>query len=156
MHTKKSNTNKTRIVAIDYGIARLGLAVSDETKLIATPLPTLRAEKKIDDTLGKLLEMLNQHQQEFGYTIAEIVVGLPLMMSGRYGPLADEVKHFVETLRKAVSFPITTWDERLTSVQADRSLRESQMSRKKRAQNVDSVAALIILQNYLDHKSFQR
>ena len=145
---------KTRIVGIDYGMARLGLAVSDETKLIATPLTTLRAEKRTEETVTKLLDELAKHQKTFNYLIEEIVIGLPLMMSGKCGALADAVKHFVELLRKTTSIPIVTWDERLTTVQAERSLRESSMTRKKRAQNVDSVAALIILQNYLDHKRF--
>lgn len=144
---------KTRILAIDFGLARLGLAISDETKRIATPLPTLQAEKKTDLTIAKLLQQLAQHQGEYKYELEEIVIGLPLMMSGKFGMLADEVKHFAELLRKSVPCPVITWDERLTSVQADRALRESNFSRKRRAQNVDSVAAIIILQNYLDHKN---
>lgn len=148
----QAKSPRTRIVGIDYGMARLGLAISDETKLIATPMPTLEAHKKIEFTVTKLLEQLDKHQKEFGYQVEEIVVGLPLMMSGKFGMLADEVKHFVDILRTLVPFPVTTWDERLTTVQAERALRESHLSRKRRAKNVDSVAALIILQNYLDHK----
>jgi putative holliday junction resolvase len=75
-----------------------------------------------------------------------------LLMSGKMGLLADEVTHFVELLKSATSLPVVTWDERLTSVQADRSLREGNFTRKKRSQKVDSVAAVIILQNYLDFK----
>ena len=76
-------------------------------------------------------------------------------MSGKVGFLADEVKHFIEFLKKATAVPVVTWDERLTTVQAERSLRESSLSRKKRTQFVDTVAAVIILQNYLDHKKFK-
>ena len=73
------------------------------------------------------------------------------MMSGKMGFLADETKYFIELLKKLISIPIVSWDERLTSVQAERSMREGNLSRKKRAKSVDNVAAIIILQSYLDH-----
>jgi putative Holliday junction resolvase len=141
----------SRIIGIDYGMVRIGVAVSDPSKIIAMPFMTVRAERKCEQTVAKLLELLQQHQLEHLYEIAEIVIGLPLLLSGKKGLLADEVNHFVDELKQHVTFPITTWDERLTSVQADRSMRESSMSRKKRAQKVDTVAAVIILQNYLDY-----
>ena len=84
------------------------------------------------------------------YAIESIVDGLPLMMSGKMGFLADEVKHFVELLQKPVSIPILTWDERLTTVQAERSLRRAAFHAKTRSQIVDEVAAVIMLQSYLD------
>ncbi len=142
----------SRIVAVDYGLARLGIALSDESKTIASPLMTMSAEKKSEQTVAKLLQELSKHQEVYQYNIEEIVVGLPLMMSGKVGFLADEVKHFIEILRQHVSYPIVTWDERLTSVQADRSMREGNVSRKKRARSADTVAAIIILQSYLDYK----
>lgn len=141
---------KTRIIGIDFGMARIGMAYSDESKLIATSMTTLKAEKKSEQTVAKLVEALTQHEIEFGYQVESIVVGYPLLMSGRKGLLADEVTHFVTLLKEAVTVPVTTWDERLSSVQADRFLREGNLSRKKRSQKVDSVAAVIILQNYLD------
>lgn len=141
---------KKRVIGIDYGMARIGLAVSDERKIIATPLRTLPAEKKSEQTVVKLLAFLHDHEKEFGYEIEAIVVGYPLLMSGKKGLLADEVNHFVELLKEHIIVPVTTWDERLTSVQADRSLREGNLTRKKRSQKADSVSALIILQNYLD------
>jgi putative Holliday junction resolvase len=143
----------SRIIGIDFGMARIGLAVSDEQKIIATPLTTLKADKKSEKTVALLLQFLEKDQSERGYRIEEIVIGLPLMMSGKVGMLADEVKHFVELLKKIIEVPIITWDERLTTVIANRSLRESSFTRKRRAKEVDSVAALIILQNYLDSKS---
>ncbi|MGZ3633363.1 MAG: Holliday junction resolvase RuvX [Parachlamydiaceae bacterium] len=142
--------NATRIVGIDYGMARIGLAVSDTTKLIATPMATFKVERKSDQTVTKLVSTLQEHERAYGYSIEMIVVGFPLLMSGKKGLLADEVTHFVELLKAVIAVPIVTWDERLTSVQADRSLREGNLSRKKRSQKVDSVAAVIILQNYLD------
>jgi putative Holliday junction resolvase len=141
-----------RLVGIDYGMSRLGLALSDERQIIATPLKTLQAEKKAEQTVAKVLTFLTELQQIHGCEIEEIIVGLPLMMSGRKGFLADEVKHFVELLSQATKIPVRTWDERLSTVQAERSLRESQMTRKKRSKVVDIVSAAIILQSYLDYK----
>jgi putative Holliday junction resolvase len=140
----------TRIIALDYGMARIGIAMSDERGVIAMPLTTLKAEKKTAHTIDKLLSELQIHQQQNRYTISAIVVGMPLLMSGKKGLLADEVHYFVEQLRQVTALPVLFWDERLTSVQADRSLREGQLTRKKRAQKSDIVAATIILQNYLD------
>ncbi len=138
----------TRIVGIDFGI-------SDEKKIIATPMKTLLAERKAEATVLKVAQELSRHAEENKYAIEEIIVGLPLLMSGKKGLLADEVAHFVGLLKEQFTIPIITWDERLTSVQADRSLREGNMSRKKRSSNVDSVAAIIILQSYLDGRSFR-
>jgi putative Holliday junction resolvase len=146
----------SRIVGIDYGMARIGLSLSDETKIIATPLITLKTEKKIESTIKKLVEYLNQHAEAGRYQIEAIVVGMPLMMNGKKGVLADEVGHFIERLKAYFKIPIYSWDERLTSVQADRSLREGPFSRKKRAQMVDNVAATLILQNYLDKGFLER
>ncbi len=150
MNTKENWKQPTRIIAIDYGMVRIGLAVSDERKIIATPLETLKAEKQSEKTVTKLIDLLEEHAKSRGYNIESIVIGFPLLMSGKKGLLADEVTHFVSLMKEKVMFPIIIWDERLTSVQADRFLREGQLSRKKRSQKVDSVAAVIILQNYLD------
>lgn len=146
---------RTRSIGIDFGMARIGIAVSDESKTIAMPLLTLKAESKTENTIIKLITELKKHQDTYGYEIDVIVVGLPLLMSGKTGFLADEVKNFITHLEKATTVSIVTWDERLTSVQAERSMRESSMTRKKRAKVVDTVAAVIILQNYLDHKKIQ-
>lgn len=150
-HPAKPKTK--RVLGIDFGLSRLGLALSDERKIIATPLLTLTAEKRSEQTVHKLLETLAKLQTAHQYEIEEIVIGMPLMMSGKAGFLADEVKHFVQLLSAATSIPIHTWDERLSTVQAERSLRESQLTRKKRTKVVDIVSAAIILQSYLDHKN---
>lgn len=142
----------TRYIGLDFGLARIGIAVSDERKIIASPLLTLKTEKKIEQTAEKLLSELEKHQKIQNYQVEEIVIGLPLLMSGKMGFLADEVKHFVEILKLQTNTPIITWDERLTSVQAEKSLRESSLTRKRRSSLVDTVAAVIILQNYLDSK----
>lgn len=145
-----------RIIGIDYGMSRIGLALSDERQIIATPFQVMQAEKKTEQTVIKFVALLAQLQQEYGCEIEEIVIGLPLMMNGRTGFSADEVKHFIHLLTQSTSIPIHTWDERLSTVQADRSLRESQMTRKKRAKVVDIVSAAIVLQSYLDHKHWKQ
>lgn len=151
----KTKPKAGRIVGIDYGLARLGLALSDERKIIANSLKTLPAERKAEATAHKLIKELNQHAADHHYEVEEIVIGMPLMMNGKKGMLADEVIHFVALLKELLTIPIVTWDERLSSVQADRSLREGNFSRKKRSKMVDGVAATIILQSYLDNKGME-
>ena len=141
---------ETRIVGIDFGLARIGVALSDAKKIIAMPLLTIQTERQSLLTVQKLIIELSLHAEQNSYLIQEIVVGMPLLMSGKKGILADEVTHFIELFKKESSIPVVTWDERLTSVQAERSLRESNMSRKKRTRYVDQVAATIILQSYLE------
>lgn len=143
-----------RIAAIDFGMARIGLAVSDEGKIIALPLCILAAEKKTERSAQKVVDELLKQKATYQCEWEEIVVGMPFLMSGKKGFLADEVQFFIDQLRLKMETPIVAWDERLTSVQAERSMREGSLSRKKRSQIVDSVAAVIILQNYLDSKRF--
>ena len=145
-----------RLIGIDFGMARLGIAISDERQIIAAPYETIHAEKKTELTVAKILVLLQQLQETHACDIEEIIVGLPLMMSGRTGFQADEVKHFVQLLSQATTIPVRTWDERLSTVQAERSLRESRMTRKKRSKVVDIVSAAIILQSYLDHKHLMK
>jgi putative Holliday junction resolvase len=133
-----------RIVGVDYGTVRLGVAISDESKIVARVLTTLLAEKKIEATADKLLQELSKLDVE------QIVIGLPLRMNGKMGPMGDEVQHFVELLKTKLPYPVVLWDERLTTVQADRLLRESNLNRKKRSKVIDSMTAVILLQSYLD------
>lgn len=135
-----------RIIAIDYGKARLGIAISDELKIIASPLECMQAQKTMELTILNLVSILNRYQ------IDEIVIGLPLLFKGQAGAFAEEVKSFATLLKTKCSCPIIFWDERLTSVQAERILRETNLTRKKRAKVVDVLAAVIILRNYLDAK----
>lgn len=145
-----------RLVGIDFGMARIGIALSDDMQVIATPFLTIQTEKKTELTIQKIVSLLSKIQETRACDIEEIVVGMPLMMSGRTGFLADEVKHFVQLLSLATSIPVRTWDERLSTVQAERSLREGHMTRKQRSRVVDIVSAAIILQSYLDHKHLTR
>lgn len=137
---------KTRIVGLDYGSARIGVALSDEMKILASPLFVFHAKKENKSILEKLIA----HSEEYSYSIEKIVVGLPLQLNGQHGSQADEVMTFIEALRSKTDVPIETWDERFSTAQAERSMKEASMSRKNRAKIVDKVAAVIILQSYLD------
>lgn len=141
----------SRIAGIDFGLARIGIALSDESHIIAFPLTTLVCEKKLEQTVKKFYNFFNDHEKAQGYILNTIVIGLPLMMSGKTSFLADEVKLFATELQKLTTTPIILFDERLTTVQAERALKErGHLNRKQRAQFVDSVSAVIILQTYLN------
>jgi putative holliday junction resolvase len=135
-----------RILALDHGTKRIGLAISDETALIAQPLEYFPAEPR-DEFLRRLKEVIDTK------TVGEIVVGLPRNMDGTYGPAAEKVREFVAALRESVSVPIKTWDERLTTVQAHRALIETGMRREKRRERVDQTAAALLLQSFLDNRA---
>ena len=143
-----------RILGIDFGLKRMGIAISDETKILANSLTTFLAEQRSELTVAKLIKFIKDTETEKACEIEEIVVGLPLMMSGKSGFLADEVQHFVKLLQESTPIPIKTWDERLSTVQAERSLKEINLTRKRRSQIVDRVSAVIILQSYLDSKFY--
>jgi putative Holliday junction resolvase len=125
-----------RILAIDYGTKRIGIAVSDELKVIAQPLEYIPAEP-FAGFLKRLLELLQQREVEL------VLVGMPRNMDGTYGPAALKTRDFLETLKGAVSVPIKTWDERLTSAQANRLLIAGGVRRQKRKEKVDKTAAAI-------------
>lgn len=134
-----------RILGLDFGTKRIGVAMSDELLLTAQGLDTIeRKELKADLALIKTIVDSN--------CVAEIVVGLPLNMNGTYSEKTREAVSFVEELGKVVSVPVKTWDERLTSMQADRAMLEADMSRAKRRKLSDKLAAQIILQSYLDSR----
>lgn len=145
-----------RIFAVDFGLARVGLAISDERQVLALTYTRVAGSKQTEITVKTVLDAMRKAEKDYHCIIQEIVVGLPLMMNGTIGFLADEVKHFAKLLEEASGLKVVFWDERLTSVQAERSLKEGGMSRKKRTQHVDNVAAVLILQNYLDHLAFKK
>jgi putative holliday junction resolvase len=136
---------KTRIASIDYGLKRLGVAISDESKSIATPLGTILSGKTATETIETLLKILKPYQLE------RIVIGYPIHMNGTVGPLAQEAHKFSVLLQGHVTCEVSLFDERLSSAQAEKSLKECGMTRKKRAKVVDSVAAVFILQSYLGY-----
>lgn len=132
-----------RILALDHGTKRVGVAVSDEMKMIATPLEYILAEP-FADFLSRLKEILREKEIEM------ILIGMPRNMDGSYGPAALKVQAFVAALNSAVTVPIKTLDERLTSVQANRLLIQGNVRREQRKEKVDKTAAAILLQSYLD------
>ncbi len=135
-----------RILAIDYGARRMGLAVSDPLGITAQGIETLQRKNKRNDffRLGQIIR---------GYDVREIVLGNPLRMSGAEGTQSEKVAQFAEELRQKFSLPVHLWDERLTSAEANRVLRESELSIQKRAQAVDRMAAVLILQSFLQARS---
>jgi putative holliday junction resolvase len=132
-----------RILALDPGTRRVGVAVSDELKIIAQPLEFIPAEP-MSVFFDRLNAILREKEVEL------IIVGMPRNMDGSYGPAALAAQEFTAALRENVAIPIKTWDERLTSVQANRLLIEANVRREKRKEMVDKMAAAILLQSYLD------
>ena len=132
-----------RILALDPGSVRVGVAISDELGIIAQPLEWIAAEP-FAAFLPRLTQILAEKE------VRLILVGMPRNMDGSYGPASAKVQEFIEALRAAVTTPIKTWDERLTSAQANRLLIEANVRRDKRKGRVDQTAAAILLQSYLD------
>jgi putative Holliday junction resolvase len=138
-----------RILAIDFGLKRLGLAVSDPLGITAQGLPTLQRTRLEEDLrrLGRLAEE---------YSAETVILGNPLGLSGGATEMSRRVAEFAEKLRKQLKCPVELWDERLTSVEANRVLRDSGMGIGKRRQAADRVAATLLLQNYLDYRANER
>ncbi|MGB8768440.1 MAG: Holliday junction resolvase RuvX [Candidatus Korobacteraceae bacterium] len=132
-----------RVLALDFGSRNIGLAVSDELGVTAQGLPTLRRSNKRND-FDHLRRVIRQ------FHIGEIVIGLPLRMSGSEGIQSDKVQAFAVELRHRFKLPVHLFDERLTSVEANRLLRETDMSTRQRAGVVDQLAAVLILQSFLE------
>jgi len=131
------------LLGLDPGTKTLGLAISDRTRLIATPLHTIRRKKFTPDAT----ELLSQfHTNE----CSALIVGLPLNMDGSAGPRVQSVKDFCNNLLRLEDIPIFLWDERLSTAAVTRSMIEADVSRKKRAEKVDAMAAGYILQGVLD------
>ena len=138
-----------RILALDVGSKTIGLAVSDPLGITAQGLETIRRKNKRADVAA-----LEHVLREYG--VQQIVVGYPLRMSGSEGAQSERMAAFAEDLRRRFALPVHLWDERLTSAQANRLLRETNMSIRRRAQVVDRLAAVLILQSFLDHRSANR
>lgn len=137
--------DKGRVLALDFGKRRIGLAVSDELGITAQGLETLQ-RTNIREDLARLAQLISQKG------VSLILMGNPLHMSGREGRQAEYTRDFAERLTAATGVPVEYWDERLTSVQAERVLRESGISIQKRARAVDQLAAVILLESFLDSR----
>lgn len=136
-----------RIMGLDVGDKTIGIAISDELGWTAQGLEVLRRTNLKQD-LNRLKELVNQ------YEIKSIVVGLPKNMNGTIGPRGEICKEFANKIKEKITIAdVILWDERLSTVSAERALLEADVSRKKRKKVIDKMAAAIILQNFLDSKS---
>ena len=138
-----------RILALDVGTKRIGLAVSDPLGITAQGLEVLTRKDRASD-----LERLVQVARE--WRVQLVVVGLPRHMDGRLGSSAPQILELVEILQKALGVEVVTWEERLTTAEAERVLIQADLSRRRRRQVIDQLAAVLILQNYLDHRQLHQ
>ncbi|WP_337286694.1 Holliday junction resolvase RuvX [Candidatus Methylomirabilis sp.] len=138
-----------RYLGIDFGTKRIGIAVSDGLGLTAQPLSTLEPSSE-QEALGAIQGLIDQ------YGVIEVVVGLPKNMDGSLGPAAEAALAFAKRLEEGGTAKVTMWDERLTSRAAERLLIEADLSRAKRKRRVDQMAAILILQGFLDRCHRQR
>jgi putative Holliday junction resolvase len=134
-----------RVLAIDPGSVRIGLALSDPSGTIAQPLGVLARRSEPED-LKRLEQVVKEHSVDL------IVVGLPRTMGGRLEAAAHQAQAFGELVRRGTGRPVAYWDERLTTVAAERYLIEQGKGRSKRRQEVDRMAATLLLQGYLDYQ----
>src|SRR5580658_811325 len=132
-----------RILALDSGTKRVGVAVSDETKTIAQPLEWIPAEP-FAGFIARLKQLLIEKEIDL------VLIGLPRNMNGSYGPAAQKAEVFAAALRNAITVPIQMRDERLTTLQANKMMIQRKVRRDKRKDKVDQMAAALLLQSYLD------
>ena len=134
-----------RALGLDVGERRIGAALSDPEGILATPLEAIDAGSH-DQALERIVALAREHD------VDRVVVGLPNSMDGTLGPQAQRVKSFADALGQRVGLPVLTWDERLSTVAAGRVLADAGVKRGKRKKRIDSVAASLILQGYLDRE----
>ena len=135
-----------RILALDFGEKNIGVAVSDSLGISARGLMTLRRQS-IKKDLQEIFDLTQQHEAGL------VVMGLPLNMDGSRGPAAEKAEEFARRLKGRLNIPVTLWDERLSTRAAERVLLEGNVRRKSRQDVIDKMAAVVILQNYLDSRS---
>ncbi len=141
--------DRGRVLALDYGKRRIGLAVSDELGLTAQGLDTLQ-RTTIREDMRQLAELAAK------YRVARVVIGDPMHMSGRQGVQSENVREFGVRIEAKTGLPVEFWDERLTTAEAERILQESGISRQKRGRAVDRMAAVLILESYLEWRATQQ
>lgn len=138
-----------RVMGLDYGSKTIGVAISDPLGLTAQGIEIIRREEenKLRKSLRRIEELIKEYQVE------EIVLGFPKNMNNTIGERADKSLQLKETLERRCKLPVIMWDERLTTVEANRTLMESKVRRENRSKYVDMIAAVFILQGYLDSKA---
>lgn len=141
-----------RIMGLDFGSKTVGVAISDGLGLTAQGVEIIRrtSENKLRRTLARIEELIKEHD------VGEIVLGFPKNMNNTIGDRAEKSLAFREMLEKRTGLPVVMWDERLTTVAADRVLKETGVRRENRKTYVDQIAAVFILQGYLDSKNLKR
>lgn len=135
-----------RTMGLDYGERRIGVAISDAFGWTAQGSEVID-RKFVKDELGRIAELVKEHE------VDNLIVGLPKNMNGTIGPSGENCIAFAEQLKQKLGLPVQLWDERLTTVAAERTLLEADVSRNKRKQVIDKMAAAILLQSYLDSKT---
>lgn len=138
-----------RIIGLDYGTKTVGVAVSDSLGITSQAVETItrKEENKLRQTLARIEALIDE------YNVEEIVVGLPKNMNNTIGERAEACRDFADKLERRTGLPVIMWDERLTTVSADNVLKECGVRRENRKAVVDKIAAVFILQGYLDYKS---
>ena len=149
LRTNPGNARNMRILGLDYGSKTVGVAVSDPLGLIAQKVETIwrKQENKLRQTLARIEELIAE------YEVEKIVLGFPKNMNNTVGERAEKALEFGEMLKKRTGLEVIMWDERLTTVEADRTLIEAGVRRENRKQYLDGIAAVFILQGYLDSLS---
>ncbi|MCI5709101.1 Holliday junction resolvase RuvX [Veillonella caviae] len=138
-----------RIMALDVGSRTIGIACSDALLMTAQGIETIR-RTSLEKDFHRLSELIAE------YEVHELVVGMPKNMNGTKGERAEKTEEFVEKMKEFIALPVTFWDERLSTVMAERQLIAADVSRKKRKDVIDKMAAVVILQGYLDRLQFTK
>lgn len=138
-----------RIMALDVGSRTIGIACSDALLMTAQGIETIR-RTSLENDFNRLRELISE------YEVHELVVGMPKNMNGTKGERAEKTEEFVEKMKAVIDLPVTFWDERLSTVMAERQLIVADVSRKKRKGVIDKMAAVVILQGYLDRLQFSK
>lgn len=138
-----------RIMSLDVGSRTIGIACSDALLMTAQGIETIR-RTSLEKDFNRLQELITE------YEVHELVVGMPKNMNGTKGERAEKTEEFVEKMKEVIDLPVTYWDERLSTVMAERQLIAADVSRKKRKSVIDKMAAVVILQGYLDCLQFNK
>ena len=138
-----------RIMSLDVGSRTIGIACSDALLMTAQGIETIR-RTSLEKDFNRLQELIAE------YEVHELVVGMPKNMNGTKGERAEKTEEFVEKMKEVIDLPVSYWDERLSTVMAERQLIAADVSRKKRKSIIDKMAAVVILQGYLDRLQFNK
>ncbi len=137
----------TRLLGLDMGSKTIGIAMSDSMQMIASPMKTINRKGKFAADLAELKAIIDEHN------IGGLVVGYPINMDGSEGPRCQSTRQFVKNIQKQINIAIDLWDERMSSMAVERTMLEADISRQKRAKNIDKLAATYILQGFLDNRN---